>query len=583
MVTREGFNALLKLVEEPPPHLKFVFATTEPEKVIPTIRSRTHHYPFRLVPPGVLRELLEEILAAENVRYEPSVLPLVVRAGAGSVRDALSVLDQLIAGAGDEGLGYDRTLSLLGYSDDKLLDDMVAALAAGDGAAAFGTVDQVVQSGHDPRRFAADLLDRTRDLIILSAVPGAGKTGLLDAPADRLDRMAEQAEQFGQAELARGAEILSDGLIQMRGTASPRLLLELMCAQMLLPGAGTGERALQVRLERLEHLLESRAGSVVAGSPAGAKAVGPQAGTPPRGTARRAPPDEPPAPPAARSSEPRPIEPGASEPRASEPGASNTGANEPGDSQPGGSQRGPSQARGGQPGPSEPGRWQPEGRAAAAPRPGGGQLDVDALRERWPDVLAAVRGERRLAWIQLQNAVVQSLEGGVLTLGFSSEGVAKGFARGGGDQVVAGALSRLFGLNARIKAAVAPEPGAALRTPAAAPPAGFTPAHDPSPGRAAAAGPPAGSPEGGGSPAGMPPDRPGGGPRTGRRRPGPAASEGGAAAHGRPAGRGSPRQDPPRDSRAEPRPDDPDAEGPTGMELIRRQLGGRVIEEIEEA
>src|SRR2546429_3410738 len=255
MVTREGFNALLKLVEEPPPHLKFVFATTEPEKVIATIRSRTHHYPFRLVPPTVLRELLEEILAAEGVSYQPAVLPLVVRAGAGSVRDALSTLDQLLAGAGPEGLTYERTVALLGYTDDSLLDEMVDAMAAGDGAAVFGTVDRVVEGGHDPRRFAADLLDRLRDLIILAAVPGAGQSGLLDAPADRLERMAEQAGRFGQAELTRAAEIISEGLIQMRGTTSPRLLLELMCAQVLLPAASTGEKALLARLERLEHQL----------------------------------------------------------------------------------------------------------------------------------------------------------------------------------------------------------------------------------------------------------------------------------------------------------------------------------------
>src|SRR5438876_4049939 len=255
MVTREGFNALLKLVEEPPPHLKFVFATTEPEKVIATIRSRTHHYPFRLVPPTVLRELLEEILAAEGVSYQPAVLPLVVRAGAGSVRDALSVLDQLLAGSGPEGLTYDRTVALLGYTDDSLLDEMMDAFATGNGAAVFGTVDRVVEGGHDPRRFAADLLDRLRDLIILAAVPGAGQSGLLDAPADRLERMAEQAGRFGQAELTRAAEIISEGLIRMRGTASPRLLLELMCAQVLLPAASTGEKALLARLERLEHQL----------------------------------------------------------------------------------------------------------------------------------------------------------------------------------------------------------------------------------------------------------------------------------------------------------------------------------------
>src|SRR5450432_2911104 len=184
MVSREGFNALLKLVEEPPPHLKFVFATTEPEKVIATIRSRTHHYPFRLVPPAILRELLEEILASEKVRYEPSVLPVVIRAGAGSVRDTLSILDQLLAGSGDEGLTYERAIALLGFTDESLLDEVTEAFSGGDGAAVFRAVDRVVESGHDPRRFALDLLDRLRDLIVLAAVPDAGDTGLLDIPAD---------------------------------------------------------------------------------------------------------------------------------------------------------------------------------------------------------------------------------------------------------------------------------------------------------------------------------------------------------------------------------------------------------------
>ena len=267
MVTREGFNALLKLVEEPPPHLKFVFATTEPEKVIATIRSRTHHYPFRLVPPAVLREHLEQILAAEQVPYEPAVLPIVVRAGAGSVRDALSVLDQLIAGSDSGGLRYDRAVALLGYTDDRLLDEVVGAFSAGDGAAVFHAIDHVVEAGHDTRRFAADLLDRLRDLIVLSAVPDAASTGLIDAPADRLEQMSAQAAAFGQAGLTRAAEIISAGLLEMRGATSPRLLLELMCAQVLL-SADTGNAGLAERLDRLERRLSSAPQSPAIQSPA---------------------------------------------------------------------------------------------------------------------------------------------------------------------------------------------------------------------------------------------------------------------------------------------------------------------------
>ena len=296
MVTREGFNALLKLVEEPPPHLKFVFATTEPEKVIPTIRSRTHHYPFRLVPPAVLRELLEEILASEGVSYEPTVLPVVIRAGAGSVRDSLSVLDQLIAGSDESGLSYASAVALLGYTDDRLLDEVVQAFAAQNGAAVFGAIDRVVEGGHDPRRFAADLLDRMRDLIVLAAVPDAVSTGLLDVPADRLDAMRAQAEGFGQAELARAAEIINAGLVEMRGATSPRLLLELLCAQVLLPAAGQRESDLRVRLERLERRLESGAspgaGSLGTASP-GAATARPDRAADPAATAQPRP--EPPA------------------------------------------------------------------------------------------------------------------------------------------------------------------------------------------------------------------------------------------------------------------------------------------------
>ncbi|RJL32074.1 DNA polymerase III subunit gamma and tau [Bailinhaonella thermotolerans] len=252
MVTREGFNALLKLVEEPPPHLKFVFATTEPEKVIGTIKSRTHHYPFRLMPPGTLRQLMEEILASESVPFEPAALPLVVRAGAGSARDSLSILDQLLAGATDEGITYAGAVSLLGYTDAGLLDEMIDAFAARDGAALFQGIDRVMEGGHDPRRFAADLLERFRDLVILANVPDAPEKGLLDRPADEIERMRGQVGKLGPAELTRAAEVFNAGLTEMRGATSPRLLLELICARVLLPGATADEASLLTRLERLE-------------------------------------------------------------------------------------------------------------------------------------------------------------------------------------------------------------------------------------------------------------------------------------------------------------------------------------------
>ena len=252
MVTNAGFNALLKIVEEPPEHLIFVFATTEPEKVLPTIRSRTHHYPFRLLAPPVMRGLLENICAKEGVVVAPDVYPLVIRAGGGSPRDSLSILDQLLAGASDEGVTYDRALALLGVTDIALIDDAIDALAASDGAALFATVEKVVDAGHDPRRFAVDLLERLRDLILLQAVPDAAERGLVEAPGDQLARMQGQIEHLGPGGLTRFAEIVHEALGEMRGTTSPRLLLEVMCARMLLPSVSADDAALLQRLERLE-------------------------------------------------------------------------------------------------------------------------------------------------------------------------------------------------------------------------------------------------------------------------------------------------------------------------------------------
>ncbi|MBB2986398.1 DNA polymerase III subunit gamma and tau [Terracoccus luteus] len=255
MVTPQGFNALLKIVEEPPEHVKFIFATTEPEKVIGTIRSRTHHYPFRLVPPAKLTAYMERLLEHEHVAVQPGVLSFVTRAGGGSVRDSLSVLDQLIAGSGEQGLTYDGAVSLLGFTDGELLDATVDALAAGDGAATFRQLDRVIESGHDPRRFVEDLLERLRDLIVVAAVPeGAGQV-LRGVPDDQLERMRVQQAAFGQGALSRAADIVNAGLTEMTGASSPRLQLELICARILLP-ASSGEQGYAARLDRLERRLD---------------------------------------------------------------------------------------------------------------------------------------------------------------------------------------------------------------------------------------------------------------------------------------------------------------------------------------
>ncbi|WP_313405528.1 DNA polymerase III subunit gamma and tau, partial [Aeromicrobium sp.] len=274
MVSPQGFNALLKLVEEPPPHLKFIFATTEPDKVIGTIRSRTHHYPFRLVPPKLLSDYMLQLCQSEGVTLEPTALPLVVRAGGGSVRDSLSVLDQLLAGSGPDGVTYDLAVQLLGYTPDSLLDEAVEAFAASDAATVFGVVDKVIESGQDPRRFAEDLLQRFRDLVILKAVPNAAETGLIDTPADRTAVLQRQVAGFEPTELTRAADLVSETLTEFRGATAPRLMLELMCARILVPGADNSVEGFHARLDRLERRLSGAAPSaeVTAAAPAPAPA-----------------------------------------------------------------------------------------------------------------------------------------------------------------------------------------------------------------------------------------------------------------------------------------------------------------------
>ena len=248
-------NALLKVVEEPPAHVIFIFATTEPEKLISTIRSRTHHYPFRLVPPGILGEHLEKVCASEGIKVAKGVIPLVVRASGGSVRDALSVLGQLLAGADKNGVSYEIAIQLLGFTDGALLDDAIDAIAARDGATLFKTVNRVIESGHDPRRFTQDLLERLRDLMIVDALDSTNaKSVLRELPDDQLERMRVQAQKIGQASISRAADIAAEGLTQMRGATAPRLMLELICGRILLPMGDNSEAGLLARIERLERV-----------------------------------------------------------------------------------------------------------------------------------------------------------------------------------------------------------------------------------------------------------------------------------------------------------------------------------------
>ncbi|MEV7981200.1 DNA polymerase III subunit gamma and tau [Streptomyces sp. NPDC086519] len=510
MVTSAGFNALLKVVEEPPEHLKFIFATTEPEKVIGTIRSRTHHYPFRLVPPGTLRDYLGEVCGKEKIPVEEGVLPLVVRAGAGSVRDSMSVMDQLLAGAGADGVTYAMATSLLGYTDGSLLDSVVEAFATGDGAAAFEVVDRIIEGGNDPRRFVADLLERLRDLVILAAVPDAAEKGLFDAPADVLERMQAQAGIFGAAELSRAADLVNQGLTEMRGATSPRLQLELICARVLLPAAYGDERSVMARLDRLERGVNFSGGG---GAPAMGYVPGPEAHMPPppapvqqaggpaaaraavRGGAAPSPtpaptptptqaptstqapsptsvPSPTPVPSPAPAPAPGPPAPVAAPPAASAPpapGAWPTATPAGGGTRrPGGWPTATGAPAAAQQAPPPPATRAaqlapaPAPAATAAPAPAPAAAPAGGLDPRvlWPNILEAVKNRRRFTWILLsQNAQVAGFDGTTLQLGFVNAGARDNFASSGSEEVLRQALGEQFGVQWRIEAIVDPTGG----------------------------------------------------------------------------------------------------------------------------
>ncbi|MEU4641096.1 DNA polymerase III subunit gamma and tau [Micromonospora sp. NPDC023814] len=459
MVSSAGFNALLKLVEEPPEYVKFIFATTEPEKVLGTIKSRTHHYPFRLMPPKVLRPYLEQLCEAEGVAVEPAVFPLVVRAGGGSARDSLSVLDQLIAGAGPEGVTYPRAAALLGVTDAALIDEMCDALAAGDGAAAYATVDRVAEAGHDPRRFASDLLERLRDLIVLQQVPDAAAKGLIDGPTDQIERMAAQAQRLGPGTLSRCADIVHNGLVEMRGTTAPRLLLELICARMLLPGADDTTGGLLQRLERMERRL------TLAGTDAPPAAAGPAPAAPapvrpdtPAATAAAAAPDPGPAGPPAAAAAPS----GVAAARAAAGAATGSRSAEavPGAADPVGAGGPPADAPARRPVP--PSAVMPDPATPEPPRPGAapaGALDAVAVRRVWPDIVAKVNRIKKPAAALMRDAVVRDVDGDTLVLTVKSPVLAQ--MMGNHTSVLAEALYEEFGSRWQIRCEVAGERGGA--------------------------------------------------------------------------------------------------------------------------
>ncbi len=386
MVTPQGFNALLKIVEEPPEHVKFIFATTEPEKVIGTIRSRTHHYPFRLVPPAQMLEYVQSLCDSEGMRVAPGVLPLVVRAGGGSPRDTLSLLDQLIAGSEGDAIEYERAVALLGYTHAALLDEVIDAISARDAAGAFAAVDRVIQTGQDPRRFVEDLLERLRDLIVVAATSVEGASAVLrGVPQDELDRMGVQATKFGAAELSRSADIVNAALTEMTGATSPRLHLELMIARVLVPSSDESERGALARVERLERRVGVSDGGAGGGAaPAAAPVAVPVAA--PVAVPVAAPVAAPvaeaaAAPPAEAAAEPSPP------PVASAPAAAPA------------------------PAPS----------ASPAPPAPVGPVTTQQVKDAWPQILDAVQRAKRSAWMVVFTAQVRSLKDDVLTLAFPSD------------------------------------------------------------------------------------------------------------------------------------------------------------------
>ncbi|MFF8960429.1 DNA polymerase III subunit gamma and tau [Streptomyces sp. NPDC014894] len=632
MVTPQGFNALLKVVEEPPEHLKFIFATTEPEKVIGTIRSRTHHYPFRLVPPSTLRDYLGEVCGKERIPVADGVLPLVVRAGAGSVRDSMSVMDQLLAGATEEGVTYAMATGLLGYTDGSLLDSVVDAFAAGDGAAAFEVVDRVIEGGNDPRRFVADLLERLRDLVILAAVPDAAEKGLIDAPVDVVERMQAQASVFGAAELSRAADLVNTGLTEMRGATSPRLQLELICARVLLPAAFDDERSTQARLDRLERGAAARP----AAGPAPVFSAGPPGpASPPVGyvpgpeAAPHMPgPDGPVAPPVqAQPAPPQPVQtqpvqtqPGQAQPAQAEapvepPQSQESAAPRPGawpaastpaapaaapaPSAPAAPASAPEARRpGGWPTASTPGQGprpasptpapaaQPQAPAAqppAAQAPGMAQ-GAAQVRNMWPEILEAVKNRRRFTWILLsQNAQVTGFDGTTLQIGFINAGARDNFSGSGSEDVLKQALAEQFNVQWKIEAIIDLSGGSAGpgsggggggggfggRPPQPAPPSPYSPQSSGAPApQQYQQSPPQ-------TPPAQAPAQPGprsagsAGQQTGPAEPPRAAP---APAHSPPPV--SPEDDVPED-------DDPDLvdSALSGHDLIVRELGATVVEE----
>ena len=406
-------NALLKVVEEPPAHVIFIFATTEPEKLISTIRSRTHHYPFRLVPPGTLAAHLEKVCDAEGVKVAKGVIPLVVRASGGSVRDALSVLGQLLAGAGKDGVSYEIAVQLLGFTDGALLDDAMDAIAARDGATLFQTVDRVIESGHDPRRFTQDLLERLRDLMIVDALQATNANSILrELPDDQLERMRVQAQNIGQASLSRAADIASEGLTQMRGATAPRLILELICGRILLPIGDNGEAGMLARIERLERV-ENIAPTAPTAAPKKVEPASPIVPTEPRLA--------------------QPVKETAPDPADYVSKVTAEAVRE-----------------------SKPVEKIVD-QKQAEPAKKIDSIDVAGLRRMWPEVIENVKKRRRLTWSLLSaSAQILGVDDKNITIGIVNAGARDSFLRSESDAILRDAFIEIVGLDRKIEVTVDP-------------------------------------------------------------------------------------------------------------------------------
>ena len=473
MVSPQGFNALLKLVEEPPEHVKFIFATTEPERVIGTIRSRTHHYPFRLVPPDILEPYLHTLCDEEHIRVGEGVLPLVIRAGGGSVRDSLSVLDQLMAGAIDGEIAYKTAVALLGYTDTALLDETVDALAGGDGGAAYRVIEKMVSSGHDPRRFVEDFLQRLRDLLIIAVAGDGANDVLVGTPHDQFERMSVQAKNWGTQALSRAADLTDEALRSMTGATSPRLQLELLIGRILVPGGGVdatagaygvAPAAVAGGMAGTPGPLSGGVGLVGGGAPAEASAGSGSFG------ARQA--REALARKKAQKSEDRQ---GASVvPKASADGRIES---------PRQVERAPQ---------SQPlsGGWEVTRPAAQMPREAAHEVpekapeqvpapshspapaaapNADLVRQRWGDVVERLATHSRVVWSLLsQNGQLGAVDGDQLVILFPSQGMVASFTNGGRAQIVEDTIYDVLGVRLHVSAQVGQSGGGpAVSTPSA--------------------------------------------------------------------------------------------------------------------